>query len=134
MTLANRNPVAATPVPIDSLLPGSYVLAPTAVGALPLVIARHHLGDCDDAGLTLGAGSPAIVIDVVPDCGCDACDSGSADLVEVVVLVEQTGEVGVFGFQAGDQVTVFGEHWDLLGGKLHDGDNHRHDTALCYPE
>lgn len=29
MTLANRNPVAATPVPIDSLLPGSYVLAPT---------------------------------------------------------------------------------------------------------
>lgn len=62
----------------------SYVLAPTAVGALPLVIARHHLGDCDDAGLTLGAGSPATVIDVVPDCGCDACDSGSGDLIEVV--------------------------------------------------
>ena len=33
------------------------------------------------------------------------------------VLVEQTGEVGVFGFQAGDQVTVFGEHWGLPFGE-----------------
>ena len=61
-----------------------YVAVPKAIGALPLVIARHQLGDCDDAGLTLGAGTPAIVIDFVPDCGCDACDSGSDDLLEVV--------------------------------------------------
>lgn len=61
-----------------------YVVVPKAIGAMPIVIARHQLGDCDDAGLTLGAGEPSIVIDFLPDCGCDACDSGSDDLLEVV--------------------------------------------------
>lgn len=61
-----------------------YLVVPRAVGALPVVIARHRLGDCDDAGLTFGAGNPAFAIDFLPDCGCDACDSGSQDLLEGV--------------------------------------------------
>jgi hypothetical protein len=60
------------------------MIVPNAVGALPVVIARHRLGDCDDAGLTLGVGSPALPIMFLPDCGCDACDSGSQDLIDVV--------------------------------------------------
>jgi Family of unknown function (DUF6226) len=70
--------------PPQTHLRQAYVLAPKATGALPLVIARHQLGDCEDAGLTLGAGSPTVVIDFVPDCGCDACDSGSGDLLATV--------------------------------------------------
>ena len=36
------------------------------------------------AGLTLGAGSPAVAVEFFPDCGCDACDSGSHDMLDVV--------------------------------------------------
>lgn len=50
---------------------------PRAAGALPLVVARSRLGDVDDAGVTLGVGDPAVCVTCVPDCGCDACDTGS---------------------------------------------------------
>ncbi len=52
---------------------------PFAAGALPLVIARSRLGEVDDAGVTLGVGDPALCVTWFPDCGCDACDSGSRD-------------------------------------------------------
>ena len=61
-----------------------FIIVPNVVAALPVVIARHRLGDCDDAGLTLGLGSPALPVAFLPDCGCDACDSGSQDLIDVV--------------------------------------------------
>jgi Family of unknown function (DUF6226) len=62
--------------------PGSVVsradrVIPVASGALPLSVARSRLGDVDDAGVTLGLGDPAVCIDWFPECGCDACDSGS---------------------------------------------------------
>ena len=50
---------------------------PAARGALPLIVARSQLSDVDDAGVVLGAGDPAVCITWLPDCGCDACDSGS---------------------------------------------------------
>lgn len=55
---------------------------PLAPGALPLVVARSRLGDVDDAGVTLGVGDPAICVALFPDCGCDACDSGSQDVLD----------------------------------------------------
>jgi len=30
----------------------------------------------------LGVGKPALEVEPFPDCGCDACDSGSRDLLE----------------------------------------------------
>jgi hypothetical protein len=50
---------------------------PVAVGALELVVAHSQIGDVDDAGLVLGVGDPADCVNWFPDCGCDACDSGS---------------------------------------------------------
>lgn len=50
---------------------------PVVAGALELVVAHSQIGDVDDAGLVLGVGSPAECINRFPDCGCDACDSGS---------------------------------------------------------
>jgi hypothetical protein len=53
-------------------------------GAVPLVLARSRIGDIPDAGLTIGVGDPAVSIALIPDCGCDACDSGSQDVIDVV--------------------------------------------------
>jgi hypothetical protein len=50
---------------------------PAVRAALPLVVARSQLGDVVDAGVVLGAGDPALCVTWLPDCGCDACDSGS---------------------------------------------------------
>jgi hypothetical protein len=55
---------------------------PHAAGALPLVVARSSLGTVDDAGVTLGAGAPAVCVAWFPHCGCDACDSGSQDVLD----------------------------------------------------
>lgn len=52
-------------------------VVPLAAGALQLVVARSRLGDIADAGVTIGLGDPAIRVAFFPDCGCDACDSGS---------------------------------------------------------
>jgi Family of unknown function (DUF6226) len=52
-------------------------VVPFAPGALPLVIARSRIGIIPDAGVVLGVGDPAVCVQWFPDCGCDACDSGS---------------------------------------------------------
>jgi hypothetical protein len=57
-------------------------LVPHLVGGLPLIVARSQLGAVDDAGVTVGVGDPAVVITWIPDCGCDACDSGSQDVLD----------------------------------------------------
>jgi Family of unknown function (DUF6226) len=50
---------------------------PVIAGALELVIAHSQIGDVNDAGVVLGVGNPAECINWFPDCGCEACDSGS---------------------------------------------------------
>jgi hypothetical protein len=52
-------------------------VVPFAVHALPLTVGRSRLGNVGDAGVTLGVGEPAVRVAIFPDCGCDACDSGS---------------------------------------------------------
>ena len=82
----------APPGPIVSR---SVRLEPRASGALPLVIARSRLGDVDDAGVTLGVGEPSVCVDWFPECGCDACDSGSQDELDLLdqrILGVVTGE------------------------------------------
>ncbi len=56
--------------------------APHATGAVPLVIARGAIEGVDDAGVTIGVGDPTMVVESIPDCGCDACDSGSQDALD----------------------------------------------------
>ena len=57
-------------------------VVPKVTDALPLSVARSQLGPLDDAGVVLGAGDPAVCVVFVPDCGCDACDSGSQDVLD----------------------------------------------------
>lgn len=69
--------------------PGTVVyrtdrLVPTRSGALPIVFARSRIEGVEDAGVTIGAGDPAATVEMIPDCGCDACDSGSDDVLEQI--------------------------------------------------
>lgn len=68
----------------STVVTSSYRLVPLAEGALPLVVGRSRIGDVDDAGLTLGVGDPAVRYRWLPDCGCDACDWGSAGELDQV--------------------------------------------------
>ena len=58
------------------------VVIPAVDTAIPLVVCRSRIEDVDDAGVTLGVGDPAVRIAFIPDCGCDACDSGSQDVLD----------------------------------------------------
>lgn len=55
------------------------VISPGAAGALTISVGRTVLG-----GVLIGVGAPADWLALVPDCGCDACDSGSAAELDVV--------------------------------------------------
>ncbi len=55
---------------------------PLAPGAIPLVVAMTGFEEVEWPAVALGAGDPAAVLEVVPDCACDACDSGSQDALD----------------------------------------------------
>lgn len=57
------------------------LVMPTVPAGLVLVVGRSRIESVDGAGLVLGVGLPAVEIVRIPDCGCDACDSGSADVI-----------------------------------------------------
>ena len=51
-------------------------------------------------GIVVGLGDPALAAETLPDCGCDACDSGSRDLLEqldqsVLSIIDGSYEVEV---------------------------------------
>ena len=77
-----RNAPIRWEAPPRTVLSRTDRLVPHVVGGLPLIVARSRLGPVDDAGVTLGVGDPAVVITWIPDCGCDACDSGSQDVLD----------------------------------------------------
>ncbi len=54
---------------------------PVRAGALPLLVCTSGFAGVSDNGVLIGVGDPALQVATIPDCGCDACDSGSADLL-----------------------------------------------------
>jgi hypothetical protein len=77
------------------------VLEPSADRAAPLVLTTHTPVDSDHIfTVTVAAGDPAVRLASIPDCGCDACDRGSADLLKeidqwVLSVVDGSLEVDV---------------------------------------
>lgn len=57
-------------------------VVPIREGTLPIAVGRMSCEDVLDTGVILGCGEPVIEIERFPDCACDACDSGSDDLLE----------------------------------------------------
>jgi uncharacterized protein (UPF0548 family) len=87
------------------------VLRPHRLGAQTLLLVRtapdgetgsQDLAQSDAAlpGILVGLGDPPLPAETLPDCGCDACDSGSRDLLEqldriVLSIVDGSYEVEV---------------------------------------
>ena len=99
--------------------------SPRGSGAIPLTFAWTRFDDAE--GVVIGVGDPVVVVELVPDCGCDACDSGSQDVLDVLdeyVLGVVTGEYRRLR-RGKRQITVYaGERqgcsgfdgpWDKLG-------------------
>jgi hypothetical protein len=122
-------------------------LRPTAAGALELVVAHSRIGDVGDAGVVLGVGDPAELVNWFPDCGCDACDSGSQNELEwldtnivgivtgafrrltagpmVITVIDGDGSWSADGFHSGarrigrkvDDILADPRGWDELSGR-----------------
>jgi hypothetical protein len=98
-------------------------LVPHVAGALPLVVARSRIEDVDDAGLTLGVGDPAQCITWIPECGCDACDSGSDNELAVVDAHVLGVVTGAFRRLSRDDrsITILGDDgWSASGLRSRD--------------
>jgi hypothetical protein len=113
-----RNVPVEWPVEPGPVITRTDRLVPSAAGALPLLVARSRLEDIHDAGITLGVGDPPVLVSLFPDCGCDACDSGSQnELDELDRYI--TGVVsGTFRrlSRRGREITVIGDDgWSARG-------------------
>ena len=51
---------------------------------LPLVLGHRGFEGLDDNALVVAAADPAAELELVPHCGCDACDHGSQEVLEVI--------------------------------------------------
>lgn len=83
-------------------------LVPRHPDALPLLLLERDVPTRPDAGtlavLTIAVARPEIVVETQPDCGCDACDSGSSDLLEAV-------DAAVRHIVGGPFVVLRGKKW-----------------------
>jgi hypothetical protein len=106
-------------VPPRTVVSRADLLVPHVAGALPLIVARSHLGPVDDGGVTLGVGDPAVGTAWIPDCGCDACDSGSQDVLDELDEAITGVVSGAFRrLSSGDrEITVIGtDRWAASSG------------------
>lgn len=56
-------------------------LVPRRADAITVLVCFDSFEGVADNGVALGTGAPAVEIARIPACGCDACDSGSDDLL-----------------------------------------------------
>nr|WP_246349184.1 DUF6226 family protein [Nesterenkonia xinjiangensis] len=69
--------------------PRARAVVPRRADAQPLVLVDGALEGVAGTVVAVGMGDPRggsepVLLDWVPDCGCDACDSGSVDLLEAL--------------------------------------------------
>lgn len=70
---------------------GDHILEPSRVavvrgpdGTQPIVVGVARSQGAEEAFVQVGVGDPVEVLERQPDCGCDACDTGSVDLLETL--------------------------------------------------
>lgn len=95
-------------------------LLPYAAGALPLLLGVSEYQPDSGVQLLVGFGEPAVLLEDVPDCGCDACDSGSVDLLSLLderILDAVTG--AAVWFAAGRSTYMgFADGWRSTDSEL----------------
>ncbi len=83
------------------LTPSRSTVLRGAPGTQPVVVGLFQ----DETFVRVGVGDPVEVLDLQPDCGCDACDTGSADLLEAVdTAFVRALSGGVYVVREGDAV------------------------------
>jgi hypothetical protein len=106
-------------VPPGTIVTRTDRAVPRTAGAIPLIVGRSRLDAVDDAGVTLGVGDPAVRLAAIPTCGCDACDSGSQDVLDELdqwVLGVVTGAYRRL-WKGDREITVIaGVRWSGSGG------------------
>ncbi len=87
---------------------GVLWLRPRRPAAQPLLL---DVGAVEVAGdhVRIGVGDPALVVGARPQCGCDACDDGSENLLDEIDRVFEA-------VIAGDFVHAEDEHWSVTTG------------------
>jgi hypothetical protein len=96
----------AGPVPVPD--GGAAVqLLPFAPDAQPVLVTTRELEGVPGAVVDLAVGDPPVSGAMQPDCGCDACDSGSADLLDAV----DDAFVRLLG---GRLAVVVGKDWQII--------------------
>jgi hypothetical protein len=61
-----------------------WLAASTRPGTLPLLLLLRGVGAAPLAVLDIGVARRDVLLETLPDCGCDACDRGSDDLLAAV--------------------------------------------------
>ncbi|MET9498780.1 DUF6226 family protein [Streptomyces sp. NPDC006552] len=98
----------------DLALGGAVRLTPVRPGAVPLVFGYAAVEGVADTVLVVGAGAPASTLETLPDCGCDACDDGSEQLLEAVddlVSAVVTGAFVHIDAGSGREIVATGDTW-----------------------
>ena len=98
--------------PLSERWRGHPVLAPSRVtvlrgraGTQPVVVGVAPAPGAAEGLVAVGVGDPAEILVSQPDCGCDACDTGSADLLETLddaFVLALSG--GVYAVRDGERV------------------------------
>ena len=105
----------------------------SAQGTLDLVLLEQDVrlasGEGTLAVLRVAVEQPDLVLDAQPDCGCDACDSGSTDLLEAVDEVVRRVVEGPLVVLRGDG---WGADWSPDRAGSHGlGVDHQDAIRLC---
>ncbi|MEU6841160.1 DUF6226 family protein [Streptomyces sp. NPDC046716] len=98
----------------DAPLSGPVLLRPARADAVPLVLGFGAIDDVPRTVVVVGAGEPAVPVEQVPDCGCDACDDGSEGLLELLddaVVAVVSGTLTHIDAGAGRVIVGTGETW-----------------------
>ena len=102
-------------------------LVPPTPDALPLLLLERDVFTLPDqetlAVLDIAVARAVVVVATEPDCGCDACDSGSRDLLEAI-------DAAIRQVIAGPFVVLRGETWQAQwhpGGWRAGSDGRGHD-------
>jgi hypothetical protein len=97
-------------------------VVPQRDDALALLVESWGPGPDLPAGATIGAGSPAVLLEITPYCGCDACDDGSDRLLQQLdeailhvvdgsLRVEMTADSTRLAYAGGDSASG---HFDAV--------------------